>query len=54
MVGESASELIHVGLMVLQAGGSLETFIDTVFNYPTLGEMYKYAAYDGLDRLGRH
>jgi NAD(P) transhydrogenase len=54
VVGESASELIHVGLMVLQAGGSLETFIDTVFNYPTLGEMYKYAAYDGLDRLGRH
>jgi NAD(P) transhydrogenase len=53
VIGESASELIHVGLMVLQAGGSIETFIEMVFNYPTLGEMYKYAAYDGLDRLSR-
>lgn len=51
IVGESASELIHIGLMVLQAGGAIETFIETVFNYPTLGEVYKYAAYDALDRL---
>jgi len=53
IVGESAAELVHVGLMVMQLGGSIDQFIDTVFNYPTLGEMYKYAAYDGLGRLGR-
>jgi len=51
IIGESASELVHVGLMVLYAGGTIDTFIDTVFNYPTLGEAYKYAAYDGLQAL---
>jgi NAD(P) transhydrogenase len=51
IIGESASELVHVGLMVLHAGGTIDTFIDTVFNYPTLGEAYKYAAYDGLQAL---
>jgi NAD(P) transhydrogenase len=51
IIGESASELIHVGLMVLHAGGTIDTFIDVVFNYPTFGETYKYAAYDGLQAL---
>jgi NAD(P) transhydrogenase len=53
ILGEGASELVHVGLMVLHAGGSIDTFIDTTFNYPTLGEAYKYAAYDGLGALDR-
>ena len=53
VIGESAAELVHVGLMVLQAGGTIDTFINTVFNYPSLGETYKYAAYDGLGALAR-
>ncbi|HEX8833563.1 MAG TPA: Si-specific NAD(P)(+) transhydrogenase [Abditibacteriaceae bacterium] len=53
IVGESASELVHIGLMVMEMGGTIDRFIDTVFNYPTLGDMYKYAAYDGLARLAR-
>jgi len=53
IIGQSASELIHVGLMVMQAGGTIDAFIETVFNYPTLGDAYKYAAYDGLGALQR-
>ncbi len=53
IIGESAAELVHVGLMVLAAGGSIDAFIDAVFNYPTLGDAYKYAAYDGLGNLRR-
>ncbi|HET7710454.1 MAG TPA: Si-specific NAD(P)(+) transhydrogenase [Thermoanaerobaculia bacterium] len=48
IVGENASELLHVGMMVMQYEGTINAFIDCVFNYPTLGEAYKYAAYDGL------
>ncbi len=48
IVGENASELLHVGMIVMQFGGTINAFIDCVFNYPTLGEAYKYAAYDGL------
>ncbi len=53
VIGESASELVHVGLMVLLAGGTIDTFINAVFNYPTLGDAYKYAAYDGLGNVAR-
>jgi NAD(P) transhydrogenase len=53
VVGEIASELIHVGLACLQLGGTLDFFIQAVFNYPSLGEAYKYAAYDGLGNLAR-
>ena len=48
VLGEMASELIHVGQACLHFGGTIEYFIQEVFNYPTLGEAYKYAAYDGL------
>ncbi len=53
IIGEDASELIHVGLMVMQGGGTIDAFIDAVFNYPTLTDAYKYAAYDGLGALQR-
>jgi NAD(P) transhydrogenase len=53
IVGESASELLHVGMMVMQLGGTIHAFIDSVFNYPTLGDAYKYAAYDGLGNVAR-
>jgi NAD(P) transhydrogenase len=53
IVGEDAAELVHVGVMVLQAGGAIDSFIDAVFNFPSLSEAYKYAAYDGLGALAR-
>ncbi len=51
-VGERASELVHVGHAVMMLDGTVETFIQMAFNYPSLSETYKYAAYDALDRLG--
>ncbi|MGZ7031238.1 MAG: Si-specific NAD(P)(+) transhydrogenase [Thermoanaerobaculia bacterium] len=51
IVGENASELLHVGMIVMQFGGTINAFIDCVFNFPTIGEAYKYAAYDGLGSL---
>jgi NAD(P) transhydrogenase len=52
IIGEGASELVHIGQAVLAFGGSIEYFINTVFNYPTLAECYKTAAFDGVNRLG--
>jgi len=54
IIGESATELIHIGMMVMDNGLSINEFIEQVFNYPTLSEMYKYAAYDGLGNLAGH
>lgn len=51
LIGEQASELIHIGAHVMAAGGTIDAFIDAVYNYPTLADSYKYAAYDGLGRL---
>jgi NAD(P) transhydrogenase len=52
IIGEGASELIHIGQEVLSFGGTIDYFIETVFNYPTLAECYKVAAFDGINRLG--
>lgn len=52
-IGERASELVHVGQAVMLLGGTVDAFIDMVFNYPTLGEMFKYAAYDALGAMAR-
>lgn len=51
VIGERASELVHIGQAVITLGGSIDTFIDMVFNYPTLADSYKYAAYDCLRAL---
>lgn len=51
IIGEGASELIHIGQSVMTYRGSVEHFVDAVFNYPTLAECYKTAALDGLNRL---
>jgi NAD(P) transhydrogenase len=51
ILGEGASDLIHIGQAVLAHGGTVGYFIDTVFNYPTLAECYKTAAFDGVNRL---
>jgi NAD(P) transhydrogenase len=53
LIGERASELVHIGQAVLHAGGSVDAFIDMVFNYPTLSEAYKYAAYAALGALSK-
>jgi len=52
IIGEGASELVHIGQAVLAFGGRIEYFVNTVFNYPTLAECYKTAAFDGVNRLG--
>jgi NAD(P) transhydrogenase len=54
IIGEIATELIHIGMMVLDNGLTIDEFIEQVFNYPTLSETYKYAAYDGLGNLAGH
>lgn len=51
IIGEGASELIHIGQTVMAFGGTVDYFINTVFNYPTLAECYKTAAFDGINRL---
>lgn len=53
IVGDSACELIHVGMACMTFGGTLDFFIQSVFNYPSLADAYKYAAYDGLQALSR-
>ena len=54
IIGESATELIHIGMMVLDHNQTIDEFIEQVFNYPTLSETYKYAAYEGLGNLTGH
>jgi NAD(P) transhydrogenase len=51
IIGEGASELIHIGQTVMAFNGTVDYFINTVFNYPTLAECYKTAAFDGINRL---
>ena len=51
-IGERATELVHIGQAIIVLNGTVETFIEMVFNYPTLAEMFKYAAYDALAKLG--
>jgi len=51
VIGEGATELVHIGQAVIAHGGKLDYFIDTVFNYPTLAECYKVAALAALNKL---
>ncbi len=53
IVGEGATELVHIGQAVLNLNGTLEYFIENTFNYPTLAEAYKIAALDAYNRLAR-
>ena len=48
IIGEQASELIHIASHVMLANGPIDAFIQAVYNYPTLSDSYQYAAYDGL------
>jgi NAD(P) transhydrogenase len=53
IIGEGAAELIHIGQAVIAFSGTIDYFVDTVFNYPTLAECYKAAAFNGLNKLTR-
>ena len=53
IIGEGAAELVHIGQAVMVLNGTVEYFIDSVFNYPTLAECYKAAAFNGINRLAR-
>ncbi len=53
IIGEGACELLHIGQAVMVLGGTMDYFVDTVFNYPTLAECYKAAAFNGLNKLSR-
>jgi NAD(P) transhydrogenase len=54
IIGEDAAELVHIGQAVMKLDGTVDYFIETVFNYPTLAECYKVAAFNGLGRLHRY
>lgn len=53
IIGEGASELLHIGQAVMALKGTIDYFVNTVFNYPTLAECYKAAAFNGLNRLAK-
>ena len=48
VVGEQATELVHIGLVAMMSGAGAELFNRTCFNYPTLGDLYKYATYEAI------
>ncbi|EWM23110.1 soluble pyridine nucleotide transhydrogenase [Nannochloropsis gaditana] len=51
-IGEGATEIVHIGQVVMAAGGSVHYFVDAVFNFPTLAEAYNVAAHNGLKNMG--
>ena len=53
IIGEGASELLHIGQAVMVLDGTADYFVQTVFNYPTLAECYKAAAFNGLNKLAK-
>ena len=52
IIGEQAAELIHIGLMAMQDNSPVNRFVDTCFNIPTLGALYKAAAQDAVQQIG--
>lgn len=53
IVGEGATELIHIGQAVINLGGTIDFFVNNTFNYPTLAEAYKIAGLDAWNRMGQ-
>ncbi|MEP7270650.1 MAG: Si-specific NAD(P)(+) transhydrogenase, partial [Acidobacteriota bacterium] len=53
IIGEGAAEILHTGQAVMILKGTVDYFVNTVFNYPTLTECYKAAAFNGLNKLSR-
>ncbi len=54
VIGDHATELIHYGMYLIERKVTVDELINKVFNYPTLHDLYKYAAYDGLGNLSGH
>jgi NAD(P) transhydrogenase len=52
ILGTSATELVHIGQAVMTLEGTIDTLVETVFNYPTFAECYKVAALDAYNKLG--
>lgn len=52
--GSQASELLHIGQAVMQLGGTIDYFVETIFNYPTFAEAYKVAGLDGVNKIDRY
>lgn len=50
-IGDLATEIIHIGQAVMKLGGTIDYFSSTVFNYPTMAECYRVAAFNGMNRL---
>jgi NAD(P) transhydrogenase len=53
IIGEQAAELIHIGSHMMMLNGDVDEFVHAVYNYPTLSDLYKAAAHDGLDQLAK-
>jgi NAD(P) transhydrogenase len=53
IIGELATEILHIGLTAMLCDATADLFIRMCFNYPTLGDMYKYATYDAMGKLQR-
>jgi NAD(P) transhydrogenase len=53
IIGERASELVHIGQMATRYGGTIDVFIETVFNFPAPADACKYAAYDAPRQIQR-
>jgi len=53
IVGEGASELIHVAMACMAYEGTIDFFVQSVFNFPSICEAFKYAAYDGLQAIAK-
>ena len=53
IIGTDATELLHIGQAVLNFGGTMDYFIETIFNYPTLAECYKVAAFDASNKIAQ-
>jgi NAD(P) transhydrogenase len=53
IIGEGAAELLHIGQAVMILKGTVDYFVENVFNYPTLAECYKQAAFNGVNKLAR-
>ena len=51
IIGDGATDLIHIGQAVMAHGGTVEFFVDNTFNYPTYSETYRVAALNGINRL---
>ncbi|BBB33515.1 NAD(P) transhydrogenase [Thermotomaculum hydrothermale] len=51
VIGDQAAEIVHIGQVALEMGAKIDYFLNTVFNYPTWAEIYRIAAFNGINKL---